>query len=224
MNYIVLITEILLTFFLIFLAYKMGKKDGLYLGIGLFSSILCVMLFKMINMFDFDVNMGIPFIVGILLLNNIIIHRYGFDETTRILRTFGIAYILTYMVIMITTLTIGSKYNLASNDSYNLLFGYDLSNIRYFVGGLLSIGMIFWMGSNVYDNIRKNKNNIIFNNVGSILVVLFIESIIFVSIAHIGNYTVVELFGMIVIRYLIEVVIGLLGLIPVYLIVKRKDK
>ena len=74
MNYIVLITEILLTFFLIFLAYKMGKKDGLYLGIGLFSSILCVMLFKMINMFDFDVNMGIPFIVGILLLNNIIIH------------------------------------------------------------------------------------------------------------------------------------------------------
>ena len=216
MNYIVLITEILLTFFLIFLAYKMGKKDGLYLGIWLFSSILCVMLFKMINMFDFDVNMGIPFIVGILLLNNIIIHRYGFDETTRILRTFGIAYILTYMVIMITTLTIGSKYNLASNDSYNLLFGYDLSNIRYFVGGLLSIGMIIWMGSNVY--------NIIFNNVGSILVVLFIESIIFVSIAHIGNYTVVELFGMIVIRYLIEVVIGLLGLIPVYLIVKRKDK
>ena len=82
MNYIVLITEILLTFFLIFLAYKMGKKDGLYLGIGLFSSILCVMLFKMINMFDFDVNMGIPFIVGILLLNNIIIHRYGFDEIT----------------------------------------------------------------------------------------------------------------------------------------------
>ena len=72
MNYIVLITEILLTFFLIFLSYKMGKKDGLYLGIGLFSSILCVMLFKMINMFDFDVNMGIPFIVGILLLNNII--------------------------------------------------------------------------------------------------------------------------------------------------------
>ena len=222
MNYIVLITEILLTFFLIFLAYKMGKKDGLYLGIGLFSSILCVMLFKMINMFDF--NMGIPFIVGILLLNNIIIHRYGFDETTRILRTFGIAYILTYMVIMITTLTIGSKYNLASNDSYNLLFGYDLSNIRYFVGGLLSIGMTIWMGSNIYDNIRKNKNNIIFNNVGSILVVLFIESIIFVSIAHIGNYTVVELFGMVVIRYLIEVVIGLLGLIPVYLIVKRKDK
>ena len=54
----------------------MGKKDGLYLGIGLFSSILCVMLFKMINMFDFDVNMGIPFIVGILLLNNIIIHIF----------------------------------------------------------------------------------------------------------------------------------------------------
>ena len=70
----------------------------------------------------------------------------------------------------------------------------------------------------------NNKNNIIFNNVGSILVVLFIESIIFVSIAHIGNYTVVELFGMIVIRYLIKIMIGMIGLIPVYTIVKMKDK
>ena len=61
----------------------MGKKDGLYLGIGLFSSILCVMLFKMINMFDFDVNMGIPFIVGILLLNNIIIHSYLWSSPER---------------------------------------------------------------------------------------------------------------------------------------------
>ena len=72
MNYIILGIQIFITFFLIFLSYKLGKKDGLYLAIALFSSIICIMLFKMINMFDFDVNMGIPFIVGILLLNNII--------------------------------------------------------------------------------------------------------------------------------------------------------
>lgn len=224
MNYIVLCIEILLTFFLIFLAYKMGKKDGLYLCITLFSSVLCVMLFKIVNIFDFDVNMGIPFIVGIFLVNNIIIHRYGFDELKRILSTFGIAYIFTYMIIMITTLITYSKYNGVNNDSYNLLFGYNLYNIRYFVGGLLSIGMVIWTGSNIYDSIRKNKNNVIFNNIGSIFIVLFIESIIFVNIAHAGNYSITELFGMVVIRYLIGVVIGILGLIPVYLLVKRKDK
>ena len=78
--------------------------------------------------------------------------------------------------------------------------------------------------SSLYDSIRKNKNSVIFNNIGSILVVLFVESIIFVTISHVGNYTLVELFGMVVNRYLIEVVIGILGLIPIYLLVRRKEK
>lgn len=224
MNYIILGIQIFITFFLIFLSYKLGKKDGLYLAIALFSSIICIMLFKMINVLDFDINMGIPFIVGILILNNIIVHRYGFDELKRIMYTFGISYILTYIVIMVTTMIVSSNYNLISNNNYDILFGYDLYNIRYFVGGLLSIGMIIWMGSNVYDSIRKNKNSVIFNNIGSILVVLFVESIIFVTISHVGNYTLVELFGMVVNRYLIEVVIGILGLIPIYLLVRRKEK
>lgn len=224
MNYIILSIDILLSLFLIFLAYRIEKKGGLYFCITFFSSILCVMTFKTINMFDFDINFGIPFIVGILLLNNIIIHRYGYDEVNKTLCTFGVSYILTYVIIMTTTMTVGSRYNLVSNDNYDLLFGYNLYNIRYFVGGLLSIGVIIWLGSNIYNDIRKNRNNIIFNNIGSILVVLFVESIIFISISHVGNYSIVELFGMIVIRYLIEVIIGMLGLIPVYLIIKRKDK
>lgn len=222
MNYIVLSTEVILIFTLIFLSYKLGKKDGLYLTISLFSSIICVMLFKIINMFDFDINMGIPFIVGILILNNIIIHRYGFDELKRIMSTFGISYIITYIIIMITSIMTSSE--LVSSNSYDVLFGYDLYNIRYFISGLLSIGMIIWMGSNIYNDIRKNKNSIVFNNIGSILIVLFVESIIFVTISHVGNYSMVELFGMIVIRYLIEVIIGLFGLIPIYFTSRRKDK
>ena len=138
--------------------------------------------------------------------------------------TFGISYILTYIVIMVTTMIVSSNYNLISNNNYDILFGYDLYNIRYFVGGLLSIGMIIWMGSNVYDSIRKNKNSVIFNNIGSILVVLFVESIIFVTISHVGNYTLVELFGMVVNRYLIEVVICIFGLILIFLLVSRKEK
>ena len=49
------------------------------------------------------------------------------------------------------------------------------------------------LDSLVYDSIRKNKNSVIFNNIGSILVVLFVESIIFVTISHVGNYTSVTI-------------------------------
>lgn len=222
MNYVILFIEVLLVFFLLLLLYKMTKKDGLFFVLSLFSSVLCIMFFKVINIFDFDVNMGIPFIVGIFIVTCVIVHRYGMDEIKRIVSTFSFSYILSYIILMITTLTISS--DLIGNNNYNILFGYDLYNVRYFISGLLSIGMVIVMGSNVYDSVRKSKNSIIFNSVGALLIVLFVESIIFVCAAHIGKYSIVELFGMIVIRYLISVMIGLLGTIPTYLLVKRNDK
>lgn len=222
MNFIILGIEVLIVFLLILFMYKMGKKDGLYLVLSLFSSVLCIMFFKIINIFDFDVNMGIPFIIGIFIVNCCIVHRYGMDEVKRIISTFGFSYILSYIVIMLTTLI--TSFEIIDNSYYDVLFGYDLYNIRYFIGGLLSISMIIVMGSNVYDSIRKNKNNVIFNSIGALLIVLFVESVIFVNVVHVGNYSVVELFGMIVIRYLVGVVIGMLGLVPTYLLVKRKDK
>lgn len=222
MNFIVLGIEVLLVFFLVLLMYKMVKKDGLYLVLSLFSAVLCIMMFKVINVIDFDINMGIPFIVGIFMVTSAIVHRYGMDEVKRIALTFVFSYVLSYIVLMITTLMTSS--DLIGNSYYDILFGYDLGNIRCFVGGLLSISMVIVMGSNVYDSIRKNRNNVIFNSIGALLIVLFVESIIFVNVVHIGNYSVVELFGMVVIRYLVGAVIGVLGVLPTYLLVKRKDK
>ena len=60
--------------------------------------------------------------------------------------------------------------------------------------------------------------------IGVNLFIQMLESIIFVIISYIGEFDFTLLFGMIVIRYLIKIMIGMIGLIPVYTIVKMKDK
>ena len=116
-----------------------------------------------------------------------------------------------------------SEYNLTTNGVFDSLFGYNLDNLRLFVSELLSIGFMLWYNAYVYYYIRKNKNKYLFSNIGSILIVQFIESIIFVLIAYVGTFEFTMLFGIIVVRYLLKVMIGCIGLLPVSIILKIKS-
>lgn len=223
MNYVYLLIEIVLIFLLLVLFYKFGKKDGLFLYIGFMSAVLSLVMFKSIDIFSFEVDLGIPILMGIFTCSNIIVQRYGIDEIKLIIKSFIIPYILTIVVLCLTSLTSSSEYNLITNNSFNSLFGYNLDNLRLLVSGILSIGFMLWYNAYVYYYIRKNKNRYIFSNIGSILMVHFIESIIFVLIAYIGSFEFNMLFGMIVIRYLLKVVIGVISLIPVSIIMKMKS-
>ena len=220
MNYILILLEVIFTFFLMFIFYKVGKKNGLYLYMVLMSSIASIIMFKTIDLFSFQVNLGIPIIMGLFICNNIIIQRFGIDEVKRIMTTSGIAYVVVGIIVSLLSLTINSDYVLTSNEVFNSLFGYDINNIRIFIGGFVSIMLMLWSSSYVYYYIRRSKNILWFSNIGTMLFIQMLESIIFVIISYIGEFDFTLLFGMIVIRYLIKIMIGMIGLIPVYTIVK----
>lgn len=224
MNYILILLEVIFTFFLMFIFYKVGKKNGLYLYMVLMSSIASIIMFKTIDLFSFQVNLGIPIIMGLFICNNIIIQRFGIDEVKRIMTTSGIAYVVVGIIVSLLSLTINSDYVLTSNEVFNSLFGYDINNIRIFIGGFVSIMLMLWSSSYVYYYIRRSKNILWFSNIGTMLFIQMLESIIFVIISYIVEFDFTLLFGMIVIRYLIKIMIGMIGLIPVYTIVKMKDK
>ena len=224
MNYLFLVLEVLIVFLLMVIFYKVGKKDGLYLYICLMSAILCALITESIDILSFKVNISIPIIMGIFICSNIIIQRFGIDEVKRILYTFGSSYVMTFIIITLVSLTLGSEYNMLSNENYNGLFGYSLDSIRCFVGNFISIIIMISIGSGIYYSIRKSKNILVISNVITTFVISFIESLIFVMISYIGNFSAIELLGMASIRYVIEVIIGIVGCIPVYILVKFIDK
>ena len=206
MNYIFILIETIIIFLLMLLLYKYCKKDGLFLYIGFMSILLCIFMFKSIDILSFEVDLGIPFIVGIFLSSNIIVQRYGIDEVKRIIKSFAVPYVITIVILGLVSLIDSSQYNNFVNDSYNGIFGYDLNNIRLIVGGFLSIGFTLWYNCYIYYYIRKNRNKYLFSNIGSMLIIQFAESILFVIIAYVGVYEFNMLFGMIVIRYLFKLI------------------
>ena len=123
MNYILILLEVIFTFFLMFIFYKVGKKNGLYLYMVLMSSIASIIMFKTIDLFSFQVNLGIPIIMGLFICNNIIIQRFGIDEVKGIMTTSGIAYVVVGIIVSLLSLTINSDYVLTSNEVFNSLFG-----------------------------------------------------------------------------------------------------
>lgn len=224
MNYIYILFEIIFTFFLMLVFYKISKKDGLYLYIVLMSSILSIIMFKSIDLFSFQVNLGIPIIVSLFICNNIIIQRFGIDEVKKIICYFASSYIMVMIIICLGSLALPSEYNNLSSLAFDSLFGYNLSNFRCFIGGLLSIGFMLYLNGEVYYYIRKSKNKLFLSNLGSILIIQFIESIIFVFISYLGEFDFLVNFGMIIGRYLLKVIIGFILLIATHLLVNKRGR
>ena len=224
MNYAILLVETILICFMLILFYKQSKKNGLYLCVAVLSSILGITSYKLIDISGFQVNLGLPILMGIFICSNIIIQRYWLDELKKIVIDFLVSYISVFLFVNLVGVISYSEYNLVSNLAYDELFAYNLVNLRIFVSHIISITFLLCYNGYVYYSIRRNKNSLLFSNIGSMLVIQFIESIIFVLMSYIFVYDATELFGMIVVRYLIKVVIGLIGTLPVYVIVKMKDK
>ena len=222
MNCLYLLIENVFILLLMILFYKLGKKDGLFNYIGFMSSLLSVIMFKSIDMLSFEVDLGIPVLMALFVCSNIIVQRYGIDEIKKIIKSFVFPYIFTIIILSLTSLIGTSEYNLTTNNAFDSLFGYNLENLRLIVSGLLSVGFMLWYNAYVYYYIRKNKNKYLFSNIGSMLIIQFIESIIFVFIAYIGTFDISVLFGMIVIRYLLKIVIGFISLLPISVILKIK--
>ena len=123
MNYLYLVIETLLVFSLSFISYKIGKKEGLFIYIGIMASVLSIIICSSIDILLFEVTMGLPIVMGIFMISNVIIHRYGLDEVVKIIKVFCVSSVVTYIVLALLSLT--SNIELFSN-SYNELFGYNL--------------------------------------------------------------------------------------------------
>ena len=210
MNYLLYAIITIVIFGLMIIFYKLLNKDGLYLYLGLISSILGVICIGSVDIFLFKESISIPLIVGLFICSNIIIQRYGLDEVERILYSVGFSFSLPIIIVGLVSLT--GKY------------GYGFNNIRCIIGNIISIIFMIWIGSGMYYSIKKSKNNLILSNLTTAFVIFFIESIVFIMITSLGNFKAVELFGMMSVRYIMEIIISVLGIIPAYFLVKFVDR
>lgn len=214
MNIILLILEILLISAGIILLFKKYKKDGLFFWIIASIILTNIMALKTTNILEIDIALGSILYVGIFIAINLIIQKYGIESIKKIALSAISASTISVLIITLFTLFENSTVNITTNISFNEIF---YNNIRIFIASIITFGISVYINTNIYSKLRMDNNKIFVNNMVSILITQFVDTILFMVLAFGGNVSLQTIISGIAIRLIIKYITGLIGTIVIYI-------
>lgn len=222
MNSIILLgIEIFLCLLTLIILYKYYKITGLYAYTICAIILSSMMSLKTITIYNFDINLGIIPFITIFTAFNIIIQKKGPEETKNLLLTLIATSIISYSIFYLVSFMSPSNINLFTNASYDNIFN---NSIRIYFATLVTTLYSLLLNTKLYYYLKKIKNNILISNLFSSIIIQFLASILFGLIAYIFISDPIEIVKIIMIRYLISLIVAILGTIPIYIAKYVKEK
>ncbi len=211
---VLLVIELIILSVLLLVLYKIKGKEGIYI----FSSIAIVLTsitsLKIINLYEFDVNLGIIPMILFFTSSNILIQKGNPDDTKTVLLISITSLLVSYIVLYLVSLMNASNINLFTSASYdNILEG----SIRTFFAVFVTILYSTLLNNKIYYYLKKIKNNILVSNLFTTIIIQFIASIIFCLITNIFTKEPLDIIKMIMIRYLVSLCVGILSTVIIYI-------
>lgn len=209
-----LVIEAILCFATQVFLYKNYKVAGLYTYTITALILSCIMSLKTITIYDYDINLGlIPFIT-IFISCNILIQKKGPEVIKNLILTLISTTLISYIIIYLVSLMNSSNINLFTSASYNNIFN---DSLRMYFANFVTILYSLLLNSKLYYYLKKMKNNILISNLFSTIIIQFIASILFGLIAYVFIKEPIDIIKIIMIRYLMSLIVGIIGTIPIYL-------
>ena len=207
-----LIIELIICIISIIIFYKNYKLVCLY-AYTIASIILsCMMSFKMITVYNYDMNLGIIPLVTTFIVANIIIQKIGPEETKKHLLLTVIVLTVSYIILLLIKMMSASKIGLFTSASYNNIFD---NSLRIIFANIVTILYSLILNNKLYYYLKRMKNNIIISNIFSTIIIQFISSILFGIIAYTFIKEPIDIIKIIMIRYLMSLVVGLAGTVAI---------
>lgn len=213
-NVILILAELIICYIAIILLNKKYKTDGLYVYAIIATFMSCIMNLKKIDLMSVPVPIGFGVTSSLLIAGNIITQKRGPGETKTYIMLILVTALTSCCFLNLSGMMESSNYNLYANDSYSSIFEY---NLRIYIAAIISVITGVWISSKLYYELKKIKNNIIISNVFSIVIAELIENILFVLIAYLFDYKLINIILCIILRYIIKMIVGIVGTIPVYI-------
>lgn len=199
--------------FILFL-YKKYTSLGLYIYTIVSMILTCLMSLKTITIYDYDLNLGIIPFVTIFIVSNILIQKKGPEEMKTHLLVILSTTILSFIILLLVSLMASSKIALFTNASYDNIFD---NSIRLLFASIVTMLYSLILNNKLYFYLKRMKNNIFISNVFSTIIIQFIASILFGIIAYTFVKDTIDIIKLIMVRYLLSLVVGLIGTIPIYI-------
>lgn len=208
-----LIIELILCLIIQIFLYKRYKTVGLYSYIVVSLFLASLMSLKTITLYNFDINLGIIPFVTIFTSSNILIQKNGPDSTKRLILTLSSTFLISYGILYLVQMMDSSNINLFTNASYDNIF---VTSLRIYFSIFVSTFYSLLLNSKLYYYLKKMKNNILISNLFSAIIIQFLASILFGLMAYIFVKEPIDIIKIIMIRYLVSLITGLVGTISIY--------
>lgn len=213
-NVILLIFEVIFSYVFLLYTYKKYKEDGIYIWIVIafiLSSLMCI---KHIEINNINMSLGIGISSTIYIANNILIQKKGNEYTKNNIIMLIVFSIIFTCILILSGGIISSDFNNFTSLTYdNILF----SSIKYMLANIISIIIGLYINNYIYYQLRKIKNKIWISNILSALVFTFVEVVIFITITNFNNGSLYVIMMSLVIRYVIKIIILVLGTYIIYI-------
>lgn len=208
-----LIIEALICLIMLIIMYKKYKTEGMYIYTIVSLILSFLMSLKIVTVYDYDVNLGIIPLVTVFTASNIIIQKKGIEETKRFLMTIMATTLISYFVFLLVSYMEPSKINLFTSASYDNIFA---DSLRIYFANIVTLLYGLLLNNKLYYYLKVMKNNILISNLFSTIIIQFFASIIFGLVAYVFTYETIDIIKLIMIRYLISLVIGILSTIIIF--------
>lgn len=216
-----LVIELILCQSLLLILYKKYNKIGIYTYCTVALILSTIMSLKTINLFEYDLNLGmIPF-VTIFTASNILIQKNGEEDAKTLLLITITSSLISYIILFIVSFMKPSNINLFSSASYDNIFN---ESVRMFFATFVTTLYSLLINMKLYYYLKRIKNNILVSNLFSTIIIHFISAILFGLIAFVFTKEPIDIIKIIMIRYLACLCIGILSTIVVYISKFIKEK
>lgn len=213
MNILLLFIELIILFLVIYYSYKKNKYEGLYMLLIILTLLVGIFSNKEIMIFNLNINYSFIISSIIILITKILIQKKGPEEIKNILLLITFTSIITYILLETSSLLQVSNINKKLSVSYNEVFNL---NSRTYLSTVASLILSAYLTSVVYHNIRIIKNKIWLSNTLTSIILELIDSTIFCLISYLFKIPFINLIELIVIRYILKLIISLLGTSLIY--------
>lgn len=221
MNLLLLIIEVIVSYILLLFVYKKYKEEGIYIWIVIALLISSLMSIKSIDINNINIALGLGISSSIYIANNILIQKKGTEYVKNIITLLFIFSIIFICLIILSSGLMSSEYNNVTSLIYDSII---FTNIKFIVANIVSIIIGVYINNYIYYQLRKIKNKLWISNILSSLIFTFVETIIFVSITNLINGSLYIAMMTLVIRYLIKIIILIIGTDVIYIANNFKER
>lgn len=206
MDVVLIILMIILSIFLMFISQYLFEKKGIIYIYLIYNIVSFLLSFKITEILGININSNVILSSLITSLTYLIIEKNNLNEFKNIIRNVFIINIITSIILLISSLYIGTVNDLSSVNMENLFLNNYQILISYPIVTLLNQLLTLLIYKNISDITENTNIRIMLSN----LTILMIETLLFSIFSYIFKIKFTTILIIVVSNYLIKVLISLI--------------